>query len=193
MRRLIGFCFIALALAGCITVSPNMIQGRESGPDLTQDAMIAMHGNAHGQGILLGYYGPLRDYNIWTAFQEVGTSRHFYLYLRKDRISTAYIPPGTYLVRTYVAGGDPLPLNFEFPPIDWSADSNIPIEPFTVEAGEVVYLGGIMAHGRPIHYEAPVFGARVNVTYQVTVDEALARAAFAERDPELVDQMSRDL
>lgn len=172
MFRMQSFLALACALliAGCATPSANLIRPSEGGPN-AGEAIVVTRISGMGPG-LMGI-GTV-DRSLSLAAREEGSQRHFYIYAPKEKPQAFHIPAGTYSF-LHFSFGDFIIVQEPLLDLPYSAEGSIPVRPFTVRPGEVVYLGDLTVHG--IRHEVPVLGPSPQISYSVASDEAAARAA----------------
>lgn len=172
----------ALLIAGCATPSANLIRPSKGGPTAAEGIVVTRIGGM-GPG-LLGI-GTV-DRSLALAAREEGSQRHFYIFAPKEKHQAFHVPAGTYSF-LHFSYGDFIIVQEPLLDLPYSATGSIPVRPFTVRPGEVVYLGDLTVHG--IRHEVPVLGPSPEITYSVAQDEAAARAAVEADYPGRGDEM----
>lgn len=177
------FVLSAVLLLTACGPSENLIRHAPQGPDFSTEGVIVYSFQGEGRGTLFG----VGTYNsgLVLVLQQEGSQLHTYPHSLRGKHNAAQLKAGTYKVSflsdQFVVAREPLS---ELP---YNKEYDIPIRPFTINPGEVVYLGDLLAKG--IHYEKYVAGVDPSVTYSVGENVEAAKDALNDKFPTLVNQM----
>jgi hypothetical protein len=166
-----------LLLSACAGPSANLIRPSLNGPT-TEEAIVVMKLHGTGPGVLFGI-GQGR-WGLHSAMREEGAQRHFYLYGSKSEHVVFHVPAGRYSF-VHFSPDDPVMVGEPLLDLPYDGRSNIPVRPVDLRPGEVVYLGELTVHG--IRFEQVVSSNTPGITFSVSADENLARAAVEKRYP----------
>lgn len=175
--------FISLLFLGGCAASPNLIRHAENGPDLETEGVIVYSFQGEGPGILFG--AGTYDSGLILILQEMGTQFHTYAFSLEGKHMARQLKAGTYKV--YAVSDDLFVVREPLTELPYDKDRDIPIRPFTIEPGEVVYLGDLLATG--IRYETYLAGKTESVSYSMRENLDEAKEVLADKFPELVDKM----
>ena len=154
MRNFI--CVIALAiLAGCS--NPNSFSQRSEVDFATQGVVaVQIYGNGNG-----GWQSYKSSHMMQVIIRKVDSSFYGQTSANDEEFEVFRLPAGDYYFAT--AKANDMLIMLSFPSEAYDEKEALPFKPFTVKAGEAVYLGQIVMDG--VEYEQQITGESINISY----------------------------
>lgn len=173
MKRIICIAML-IALASCASILPGEYFRQKGAADKSTEAVLVLKMWGNGTGGLISYKPK---HMMQLVFQEVDSPRYTWITVSDKNYQTFRLPEGEWFLLT--AMPNDILIGRGVPGFDYSYDkiSALPFEPFTVKAGEALYLGNIELSG--VKYETQIHGFSTNIGWKFTdqFEEANQRAA----------------
>lgn len=185
--RLALLTIMATGLSACLGPSPNLIRPSAGGPVPERDAVVVVKVGGKGPGMFgIGE----TDRSLMVALREEAKPGHLYLFPKHDEFEVFHVRPGRYMFYALNAGELPV-VREPLPALPYDPASDVPVTPFTLEAGDIVYLGSLLISG--VRHVQMIVGPSEALTFSVTDDTAAAREALRAEYPHLADKMETRL
>ena len=183
----------AVLLVGCVPARMVKIDDRKT-PNLATEGILVFQANRAGEEVAEKDIGKFDD--VYIVFREEGTQNWFLRSSDKGKPRATHIKAGRYYIQEIWA--DDLYLQMPaFPDGLYDPASDFKLQPFTLKAGEALYLGdleigGVGASGR--YSSTGRYGrSDKDVSIVVVDDFADAEDALKERYPEYSDPLKKSL
>lgn len=184
--KTLSACALILLIAACASPSPNLIRRPEGPINPATEGVLAWKVFNDARGGLLGVGGGHRSAII--GVHKEGGQQHFYAIGSPKKPAARVLPPGSYRFKFFTNSLLTLRISEPISQAPFNPDFDIPIKPFTVKRGEVVYTGTLIVHGLR-HDEFILRPDAPRITYEV-IDESEEMRAFLEKEhPEYAEKM----
>ncbi len=167
MKTTITF-FATLLLAGCAAMAPSNLIRATGEPDFATEGLVALKFHGDGNGSFLSYKP---NHPMQLIIRKVNSQEYAFTNVSNKRHAVLRLPAGEY----YLAGAtaNDMLIITKFDSDAYEMDKALPFKPFSVIAGEAVYLGNIKLSG--VRYEQRISGESDNISYTFTNDFAEAK------------------
>ncbi|MBL4601299.1 MAG: hypothetical protein JKY84_00995, partial [Emcibacteraceae bacterium] len=122
---------------------------------------------------------------VETVFQEIGSPSHFVRFPSNKKNEVFHIKAGKYYISMLAASE--VVLNTEARDPQFDINSSIPVMPIEIKAGEVIYLGTLVANG--ILHDSIMTRKNDIVTFEVHNESDSAKSELGIIYPEFADKM----
>ena len=171
---------IILFLAACANITPGEYFRQKGHPDLGTDGLVALKVWGTTNGNL--FTGGWKESNYMQVFfKEVGSQKYTWKTTVKKRHSVVKLPEGTWYIHA-VSPGEIL-LGLPAADLDYSSGMGLPFKPFTVKAGEMIYLGDVVLDS--VKHEDVIYSHEVELTKLI---DSFSEVTFSENSAEWISK-----
>lgn len=176
-----------VTVAACSGPSPNMIRISEEMIEQNETAVVVLRVNGRGPGL---FGTGETDRSLFTALRAVNSQQHFYMWDKYHDVQIRHVKPGRYQFHSFTYG-DMTMVAEPLTEMEYDPNVHVPVRPFEVKAGEVVYLGTLVVNG--VYHERPIYAGDEKASYRVESNEQEARAALEDKMPGMAAKMETRL